>query len=129
MWCRYVVPAESAARFEAALQQQQGPDSVAQLTAKHLYCSLPVQLLKQLGVKRFLQMPGYAVLTYPVRPPAPPPPPPPLPTTHTYHFYGPPIPSCTFLVAATPPLSSSCIHFCTLRCCPILFNSLLLPHG
>ena len=64
--CRYAVPAESAAAFEAALQQQQGPDAAAQLTAKHLYCSLPVQLLKQLGVRRFLQMPGYAFLTYPV---------------------------------------------------------------
>ena len=49
---------------EAALQEQQGPDAVAQLTAKHLYCSLPVHLLKQLRVKSFLQMPGYAVLTY-----------------------------------------------------------------
>lgn len=65
--CRYVVPAASATQFEAALQEQQGRECVAQLTAKHLYCSLPVQLLKQLGVRRFLQMPGYAVLTYPVR--------------------------------------------------------------
>ena len=69
--CRYVVPAESAARFEAAVQEQQGPLGVAQLTGKHLYCSQPVHLLKQLGVKRFLQLPGYAVLTYPVGPALP----------------------------------------------------------
>ncbi|KAA6427379.1 MAG: hypothetical protein FRX49_02043 [Trebouxia sp. A1-2] len=61
----YVVPAASAARFEAALEQQHGPNALAALTAKHLYCSLPLPLLKELGVKRFLQMPGYAVLTYP----------------------------------------------------------------
>ena len=66
IWCRYAVPAESAAAFEAALQQQHGPEAVSQLTAKHLYCALPIQLLKKLGVRRFLQMPGYAVLTYPV---------------------------------------------------------------
>ncbi|DBA93628.1 TPA: demethylase [Trebouxia sp. C0006] len=61
----YVVPAASAAGFEAALEQQQGPNALAALTGKHLYCSLPLPLLKELGVKRFLQMPGYAVLTYP----------------------------------------------------------------
>lgn len=66
--CRYVVPAESAAQFEAAVQEGQGPLGVAQLTGKHLYCSQPLHLLKRLGVKRFLQLPGYAVLTYPVRP-------------------------------------------------------------
>lgn len=64
--CRYAVPAERASAFQAALQQQHGPDAVSQLTAKHLYCALPMQLLKKLGVRRFLQMPGYAVLTYPV---------------------------------------------------------------
>lgn len=64
--CRYVVPAASAAGFEAALEQQQGPNALAALTGKHLYCSLPLPLLRELGVKRFLQMPGYAVLTYPV---------------------------------------------------------------
>ena len=64
--CRYVVPAASAAGFEAALEQQQGPNALAALTGKHLYCSLPLPLLRELGVKRFLQMPGFAVLTYPV---------------------------------------------------------------
>ena len=64
--CRYVVPAASAAGFEAALEQQQGPNALAALTGKHLYCSLPLPLLRELGVKRFLQIPGYAVLTYPV---------------------------------------------------------------
>ena len=43
-----------------------GSTAVVSLTAKHLYCNLPLPLLKKLGVKRFLQMPGYAVLTYPV---------------------------------------------------------------
>ena len=87
-----MVPAESAAQFEAALQEQQGPDGVAQLTAKHLYCSLPVHLLKQLRVKRFLQMPGYAVLTYPVRPPAP--------CLQPHALKSHPVP---ILIAATPP--------------------------
>ena len=129
MWCRYVVPAESAARFEAALQQQQqGPDSVAQLTAKHLYCSLPVQLLKQLGVKRFLQMPGYAVLTYPVRPPAPPLP---LPTpVILLHVYGPPIPSCTPCRCCHPTAFIFLHPFLHPSLLPYLYyNSLLLPHG
>ena len=75
--CRYVVPAGSAARFEAALEQQKGPHALAALTAKHLYCSLPPPVLRKLGVKRFLQMPGSAVLTFPV--PASPPPPPQTP--------------------------------------------------
>ncbi len=61
-----MVPAAKAAGFEAALEQQHGPNALAALTGKHLYCSLPLPLLKELGVKRFLQMPGYAVLTYPV---------------------------------------------------------------
>ena len=60
------MPAASAAEFVAALQQLRGPTAMASLTAKHLYCNLPLPLLKKLGVKRFLQMPGYAVLTYPV---------------------------------------------------------------
>lgn len=67
--CRYVVPAASAAAFEAALQEAQGATAGASLTAKHPYCSLRVPLLRQLGVKRFLQLPGYAVLTYPVSTP------------------------------------------------------------
>ena len=69
--CRYVVPPASAAEFEAAVEQQQGQGtaSLASLTAKHLYCQLPLALLRQLGVKRFLQMPGCAVLTYPVTQP------------------------------------------------------------
>ena len=64
--CRYAVPAEKAACFEAALRELHGDQALASLTAKHMYCPLPVSLLKELGVKRFLQMPGYAVLTYPV---------------------------------------------------------------
>ena len=64
--CRYVVPPGSATQFEAAVKQQSGPHALAALTAKHLYCSLPLAVLRELGVKRFLQMPGYAVLTYPV---------------------------------------------------------------
>ena len=62
------MPAESSKQFEAALEQQLGPHALALLTAKHLYCSLPLPVLKQLGVKRFLQLPGYAVLTFPVSP-------------------------------------------------------------
>ena len=61
-----MVPAASAAGFVAGLEQQQGPNALAALTGKHLYCTLPLPLLKELRVKRFLQMPGYAVLTYPV---------------------------------------------------------------
>ena len=111
-----MVPAESAAQFEAALQGQQGPDAVAQLTAKHLYCSLPVHLLKQLRVKRFLQMPGYAVLTYPVRPPAPRPV---LdcPTCHLTLYSCPSIPPRLLVSDATPPLPSSSDHFCIPLCC------------
>ena len=65
-----MVPPERSTDFEAALQEQHGPQALAALTAKHMYCSLPVAVLKDLGVKRFLQMPGYAVITYPVRVPA-----------------------------------------------------------
>lgn len=64
--CRYAVPAEKAACFEAALRQLHGDQALASLTAKHMYRPLPMSLLKELGVKRLLQMPGYAVLTYPV---------------------------------------------------------------
>ena len=48
------------------MQQHQGPHALAQLTGKLLYCNLPLDLLKQLGVRRILQLPGYALLTYPV---------------------------------------------------------------
>ena len=77
--CRYVVPAGSAAQFEAALEQQKGPHALAALTAKHLYCSLPSAVLRELGVKPFLQMPGSAVPPPPFLPPPPPPKPPPPP--------------------------------------------------
>lgn len=63
---RYVVPAERQAEFEAELQRQQQTKSLAALTAKAMYCSLPVPVLKKLEVKRFLQLPGHAVVTYPV---------------------------------------------------------------
>ena len=65
-FCRYVVPAARARQFETAVQQHHGTTAVASLTAKHVYCALPLPQLQQLGVRRFLQMPGCAVLTYPV---------------------------------------------------------------
>lgn len=64
--CRYAVPVESAALFEADLQELHGPGALMSLTAKHMYCTLSVPRLQELGVKRFVQMPGYSVLTYPV---------------------------------------------------------------
>ena len=64
--CRYAVPVESAALFEEDLKKVHGPGGLMSLTAKHMYCTLSVSRLKDLGVKRFVQMPGYAVLTYPV---------------------------------------------------------------
>jgi len=60
------VPIESAARFEAYLEELHGPEALVSLMAKHMYCTMPVSRLQELGVKRFVQMPGYAVLTYPV---------------------------------------------------------------
>ena len=64
--CRYAVPVESAALFEEDLKKVHGPGGLMSLTAKHMYYTLSVSRLKDLGVKRFVQMPGYAVLTYPV---------------------------------------------------------------
>ncbi|DBA82438.1 TPA: hypothetical protein ACH3X2_000674 [Trebouxia sp. C0005] len=61
----YAVPVESAALFEADLQELHGPGALMSLTAKHMYCTLSVPRLQELGVKRFVQMPGYSVLTYP----------------------------------------------------------------
>jgi len=64
--CRYTVPVESATKFEEELKKLHGPGALMSLTTKHMFCTLSVSRLQELGVKRFVQMPGYAVLTYPV---------------------------------------------------------------
>ncbi len=64
--CRYTVPAESATMFEEELEKMHGPGALMSLTTKQMFCNLPVSRLQELKVKRFVQMPGYAVLTYPV---------------------------------------------------------------
>ncbi len=58
--CRYAVPVESAALFEEDLERLHGPGALMSLTAKHMYCTLSVSRLQELGVKTFVQMPGYA---------------------------------------------------------------------
>ncbi len=62
--CRYVVHVESAARFEKELKRLHGSGALMSLTAKHMFCTLSVSRLQELKVKRFVQMPGCAVLTY-----------------------------------------------------------------
>ena len=64
------MPRAAAAAFEAAVARTLGGDArraLASLAAKHVMPALSPQDLRELGVLRVVQPPGYAVVTLPVR--------------------------------------------------------------
>lgn len=66
----YIVPHKAAAAFEAAVARTLGGDrrrALASLGAKHVMPALSPQELRELGVLRVVQPPGYAIVTLPVR--------------------------------------------------------------
>lgn len=66
----YIVPRAAAAAFEAAVARTLGGDArraLASLAAKHVMPALSPAELRELGVLRVVQPPGYAVVTLPVR--------------------------------------------------------------
>lgn len=69
--CRYVVPPQQAEKFEAAVAARCGDHALARLTGKGIFEMFSVGDLAALGVKRFVQMPGTGVMTFPVSLPGP----------------------------------------------------------
>ena len=64
--CRYVVPPQQAEVFEAAVAARCGDHALARLTGKGIFAMFSAGDLAALGVKRFVQMPGTGVMTFPV---------------------------------------------------------------
>ena len=64
--CRYVVPPQQAEVFEAAVAARCGDHALARLTGKGIFELFSAADLAALGVKRFVQMPGTGVMTFPV---------------------------------------------------------------
>ena len=64
--CRYVVPPQQAEVFEAAVAARCGDHALARLTGKGIFEMFSAADLAGLGVKRFVQMPGTGVMTFPV---------------------------------------------------------------
>ena len=69
--CRYVVPPQQAEVFEAAVAGRCGDHALARLTGKGIFEMFSAGDLAALGVKRFVQMPGTGVMTFPVSPRGP----------------------------------------------------------
>ena len=73
--CRYVVPPQQAEVFEAAVAAavaaRCGDHALARLTGKAIFEMFSAADLAALGVKRFVQMPGTGVMTFPVSLPSP----------------------------------------------------------